>query len=48
MARVTLATPHGQVAQCSITTPGQQAIMRALQLPDPPRFYDFTIGSPES
>jgi hypothetical protein len=43
MHLVTLATNHGRVAQRSLTTPGQQAILRALQLPEPPRFLDFTL-----
>jgi Transposase DDE domain len=43
MHLVTLATPDGQVAQRSVTTPGQQAILGALKLPEPPRFFDFTI-----
>src|SRR5450755_1183303 len=43
MHLVTLATADGQVAQRSVTTPGQQAILRALQLPDPPLFFDFTV-----
>ena len=38
---VTLATDHGTVAQRSLLTPGQQAILRQLDLPEPPRFYDF-------
>ena len=42
MALVTLATDDGQVAQRSITTTGQRAILTALQLPEPPRFFDFT------
>jgi hypothetical protein len=42
MALVTLATADGQVAQRSITTTGQRAILSALQLPEPPRFFDFT------
>jgi Transposase DDE domain len=42
MALVTLATADGQVAQRSITTPGQRTIFTALQLPEPPRFFDFT------
>jgi hypothetical protein len=40
---VTLATAHGRVAQRSLTTPSQQAILRALQLPEPPQFLDFTL-----
>ena len=43
MALVTLATPAGQVAQRSITTPGQHKILTTLELPEPPRFYDFTL-----
>jgi transposase len=45
MALVTLATAAGQVAQRSITTPGQQAILHALALPEPPRFFDFTVDT---
>ena len=40
---VTLATNAGRVAQRSATTPGQQTILRALDLPEPPRFFDFTL-----
>ena len=40
---VTLTTAHGQAAQRSATTPGQQAILRALDLPEPPKFLDFTL-----
>jgi hypothetical protein len=43
MHLVTLATPDGQVAQRSATTPGQQAILTALDLPEPPTFFDFTV-----
>jgi Transposase DDE domain len=39
---VTLATGDGQVAQRSALTPGQQTILDALDLPNPPRFFDFT------
>jgi hypothetical protein len=42
MHLVTLATPNGSVAQRSLTTPGQRAILAALDLPEPPRFFDFT------
>ena len=48
MALVTLATPAGQVAQRSITTPGQRKILTALELPEPPRFYDFTLPDNDS
>ncbi|MPZ29195.1 MAG: hypothetical protein GEV12_23080 [Micromonosporaceae bacterium] len=39
---VTLATTEGQVGQRSELTPGQRAILGALDLPEPPRFLDFT------
>ena len=42
MHLVTLATADGQVAQRSATTPAHKTILAALDLPDPPRFYDFT------
>ena len=43
MHLVTLATTAGQVAQRSATTPDQRTILRALDLPEPPRFFDFTL-----
>ena len=46
MHLVTLATSAGRVAQRSATTPGQQTVLRALDLPEPPRFFDFIF--PES
>jgi hypothetical protein len=42
MHLVTLATPHGQVAQRSQTTPSQRGILTALDLREPPKFLDFT------
>jgi len=42
MHLVTLATPHGTVAQRSQTTPAQRAVLTALDLSEPPRFFDFT------
>jgi hypothetical protein len=45
MHLVTLATADGQVAQRSATTPGQKTILTALQLPEPARFFDFTVPS---
>jgi len=42
---VTLATVHGTVAQRSLLTPGQQSILQRLDLPEPPRFYDFLPGT---
>ena len=43
MHLVTLATGDGQVAQRSATTPGQKAVFEALDLAEPPRFFDFTV-----
>jgi hypothetical protein len=43
MHLVTLTTADGRVAQRSAATPGQQAILHALDLPEPPKFLDFTI-----
>ena len=43
MHLVTLATNAGRVAQRTTTTPGQQTLLRALDLPEPPRFLDFTL-----
>jgi len=45
MALVTLSTPNGQVAQRSATTNGQKTILAALELDEPPRFFDFTAGT---
>ena len=44
MHLVTLATADGRVAQRSVTTDGQRAILRAADLPEPPKFLDFTAG----
>ena len=41
MHLITLSTDHGRVAQRSATTPGQRTLFQALDLPEPPRFYDF-------
>jgi DDE family transposase len=43
MALVTLATADGHVAQRTSSTTGQQTILGALKLPEPPRFFDFTV-----
>jgi len=43
MHQVTLATGDGRVAQRSTTTNGQQRVFAALDLPEPPRFFDFTL-----
>ena len=45
MHLVTLATADGRVAQRSATTPGQKTILAALELPEPPRFFDFTVAT---
>ncbi len=42
MHLVTLATTQGTVAQRTELTPGHRNILKALDLPEPPRFYDFT------
>ncbi len=42
MHLVTLATRDGRVAQRSAATPGQQAIFGALDLREPPKFFDFS------
>jgi hypothetical protein len=44
MHLVTLATPDGHVAQRSAITAGHKTILAALDLPDPPRFFDFTTN----
>ncbi len=43
MHLVTLATAEGHVAQRSTLTAGQKTILAALELPEPARFFDFTI-----
>jgi hypothetical protein len=45
IALVTLATAHGRVAQRSALTTGHKAILAALDLPEPPRYFDFTATS---
>ncbi|GAB88829.1 IS1634 family transposase [Gordonia rhizosphera] len=40
---ITLATDHGTVAQRSALTAGHRRILGALELPEPPRFVDFTL-----
>ncbi len=42
MHLLTLATADGRVAQRSATTTGQKTILDALQLPEPPKYLDFT------
>ncbi len=43
MHLVTLSTADGHVAQRSATTAGQKAILAALELGEPARFFDFTV-----
>ncbi|HYO86086.1 MAG TPA: transposase [Dermatophilaceae bacterium] len=45
MHLVTLATPAGNLAQRTTTTPGQKTLLAALGLPEPPRFLDFKLPS---
>ncbi len=43
MHLVTLATNASQFAQRTATTPGEQTVLQALDLQEPPRFFDFTL-----
>ncbi|MBS4730328.1 hypothetical protein MSM1_19035 [Mycobacterium sp. SM1] len=45
MHLVTFATADGRVAQGSILTTGQKTILAALDLPEPPKYLDFTPGT---
>jgi Transposase DDE domain len=45
MHLVTLATADGRVAQRSALTSGHKTIFAALDLPEPPRYLDFTPGT---
>jgi hypothetical protein len=44
MHLVTFATADGRVAQRSATTSDQKTILAALDLPEPPKYLDFTPG----
>jgi transposase len=44
MHLVTFATADGRVAQRSATTNDQKTILTALDLPEPPKYLDFTPG----
>lgn len=46
MHLVTLQTAEGTVAQRSATTPGQAAILKALDLAEPGRYLDFQLPTP--
>jgi hypothetical protein len=41
MHLVTFATSEGTVSQRTELTAGQRRVLRALGLPEPPRFFDF-------
>jgi hypothetical protein len=43
MHLVTVTTNAGQIAQRTTTTAGQQTLLRALDLPEPPRIFDYTL-----
>ncbi|MCA1783992.1 MAG: hypothetical protein LC679_18035 [Intrasporangiaceae bacterium] len=43
MHLLTQASEHGTVAQRSALTPGHESILAALELPEPPRFFDVTL-----
>ncbi len=45
MHLITLSTPDGQVAQRTALTTGQKSLLTTLKLPEPPRFFDFTVPS---
>ena len=45
MHLVTLATADGRVAQRSALTSGHKTILAALDLPEPPRYLNFTPGN---
>jgi IS4 transposase len=43
MHLVTLAMPDGHIAQRTELTAGQRAILTALELPEPPRYFDIAV-----
>jgi Transposase DDE domain len=45
MHLITLATGHGHIAQRSTITTRQREILTALDLPEPPRFFEFAPGA---
>ena len=45
MHLVTFATTEGTVSQRTELTAGQHSILRALELPEPPRYYNFSPAS---
>ena len=47
MHLVTMTTSKGTVSQRSELTPGQRYIIGCLELPEPPRFFEFTPAPDE-
>lgn len=43
MRLVTLVTADGKVAQRSISTAGQEAILTALKLTEPPKYFEISL-----
>lgn len=43
MHLVTLVTADGKVAQRSISTAGQKAILTALDLTEPPKYFEISL-----
>jgi len=41
---VPMLTSEGTVSQRSNLTPSQRAILSTLEVPEPPRFYDFAAA----
>ena len=48
MHLVTMETAEGRVSQRTTTTPGQAAVLRALDLAEPGRFLDFELPTPSA
>ena len=44
MHLVTLTTTDGRIAQRCATTSGQKTILDALDLPEPPKYLEFTTS----
>ena len=48
MHLVTLHTNEGTVAQRTELTHGQRRILKALELPEPPLYYDFAPAADQA
>jgi hypothetical protein len=48
MHLVTLATADGRLTQRSASTTGHKAVLDALHLPEPPKYFEFTITDPSN